>query len=63
MRHSLTLFALLPSAAFAHAGDHAAQSVLQNLWHLVTEPDHLAIAAAVVLAVGAAAYLRKGRAK
>ena len=63
MRQSMTFIALFPTAAAAHSGDHAPNTVLQNLWHLATQPDHLVIAAVAVLALAAALYLRKGRAR
>ncbi|MCB6177843.1 hypothetical protein LHP98_06820 [Rhodobacter sp. Har01] len=43
---------LLPGAAFAHTGDHSGA----GWFHLLTEPDHLAMVAA---AVGAVWLLRR----
>lgn len=37
---------LLPTAAFAHTGDHGASGI----FHLLTEPDHLLLVAAIVAA-------------
>jgi hydrogenase/urease accessory protein HupE len=52
MRTSIALlFALTASSAFAHPGDHHG-SLLTTLWHLVSEPDHLALIA-IAVAVGA----------
>jgi hydrogenase/urease accessory protein HupE len=43
---------LLPSAALAHPGDHNATGLL----HLLSEPDHLAMLAAVVAVLGYLVY-------
>ena len=43
----LALLALIPSAAFAHQGDHGQSSLL----HLLTEPDHLLLMGIAVVAV------------
>ncbi|WP_395541228.1 hypothetical protein [Neotabrizicola sp. sgz301269] len=44
----------LPSAALAHTGDHHGA----GLWHLLTEPDHLAMIAAVAAVLGLVIYRR-----
>ncbi|MCA0270970.1 MAG: hypothetical protein LCH69_02775 [Proteobacteria bacterium] len=46
---------VLPGAAWAHPGDHS----LAGIAHLLTEPDHLALIAAAVVA--AAMGLRNWR--
>jgi hydrogenase/urease accessory protein HupE len=43
---------LAPTAALAHPGDHHATGLL----HLLTEPDHLAMIAAVVAVLGYVIY-------
>lgn len=48
MNRLVPAFALLPTAALAHPGDHRASI----LWHLLTEPDHLAMIAVVVVGLG-----------
>jgi hydrogenase/urease accessory protein HupE len=63
MKRLIAFAALVPSAALAHPGDHSHAGVAANLHHLLTEPDHLAMLAAAVLAVALLAYLRKGRAE
>lgn len=50
-------FALLPSVAMAHPGDHAAV----GLWHLMTEADHLAMMAVGALVVVLAARKLRSR--
>lgn len=52
MKHLVPILTLLPAAAQAHPGDHQASGLL----HLVTEPDHLAIIAAVVAVLGYGLY-------
>lgn len=44
---------LLPSAALAHAGDHAHSGLL----HILTEPDHLAMMALAVAVALVARHL------
>jgi len=51
MKRLIAFAALVPSAALAHPGDHSHAGVTANLRHLLTEPDHLAMLAAAVLAV------------
>ncbi len=46
--------AFLPGAALAHPGDHAPLGPVRAAVHAVTEPDHLAAAAAVVAALALA---------
>ncbi|EEW25354.1 hypothetical protein [Rhodobacter ferrooxidans] len=53
----LLLLTLLPTAALAHAGDHSHV----GLFHLLTEPDHLAMLAVAVVAVALAVWWHKGR--
>jgi hypothetical protein len=48
-------FAMTSTAAFAHPGEHGF-SVLNSLWHLVTEPDHLVMLAVAVVVGAAVAY-------
>lgn len=57
MKKMLALI-LLPNAALAHAGDHSHSAVMENLIHLITEPDHLMMMGAAVLLVGLV-FLRK----
>lgn len=52
MKRLALALTLLPSAALAHPGDHDAT----GLWHLLTEPDHLAMIAVAVAALGYALY-------
>ncbi len=52
MKRLVTALTLLPSAALAHPGDHRAS----GLWHLLTEPDHLAMLAGVVAVLGYAVW-------
>jgi hypothetical protein len=59
MRFILFVFSLFPVAAFAHEGDHSYSNILQNLFHLVTEPDHIMMAAGAGALVGLVIYLRK----
>jgi hydrogenase/urease accessory protein HupE len=57
MKRLATAVTLLPSAALAHPGDHHTT----GLWHVLTEPDHLAMIAAVVAVLGYAVYKLKSR--
>lgn len=52
MKRLASLVTLLPSSALAHPGDHHDAS----LAHLLTEPDHLAMIAVVVVVLGYAIY-------
>lgn len=52
MKRLLALLALAPTAALAHPGDHHGVGP----WHLLTEPDHLAMIAAVVAVLGYAVW-------
>ncbi|MES2540553.1 MAG: hypothetical protein V4583_08205 [Pseudomonadota bacterium] len=52
MKKLCTAFALAPSAALAHPGDHHATGLV----HLLTEPDHLAMIAVVVGVLGYALH-------
>jgi hydrogenase/urease accessory protein HupE len=49
-----------PSVAFAHPGEHG-MTVLNSLWHLLTEPDHLAMIAVGIIVVGVLFYKRSRR--
>jgi hydrogenase/urease accessory protein HupE len=50
---------LLPNAALAHAGDHSHSAVMENLIHLVTEPDHLMMMGAAALLAGLVFYRKQ----
>ena len=63
MKRYLAAFALLPTTATAHPGDHAQAGFQANLRHLITEPDHLVMMAVALLAVAVVVWLRKGRAE
>lgn len=52
MHRLVPVLTLLPSAALAHPGDHHATGLL----HLLVEPDHLAMIAAVVGVLGYLVY-------
>ena len=52
MKRLVSALTLLPSAALAHPGDHRTS----NLWHLLTEPDHLAMIGLAVAVLGYALY-------
>ncbi|MEZ5648961.1 MAG: hypothetical protein R3E87_00255 [Burkholderiaceae bacterium] len=53
------LLTALPAPAFAHPGPHVHDD---GLWHLLTQPDHLALLAlAVGLGVGLARWLGSRR--
>lgn len=60
MKTLFTLLILLPTAVFAHTGDHSHANFFANLRHLATEPDHLVMLIAAI-AVAVIIYLRKGR--
>ena len=60
MKHIIALV-LLPTSAFAHAGDHAHGGFWTNLRHLISEPDHVAMLIGAALLVAVVIYLRKGR--
>ena len=54
---------LTPTLALAHPGDHSTMTFAQGMRHLLTEPDHLAMMAALaVVAVGGWGLLRARRA-
>ncbi|MCU0818457.1 MAG: HupE/UreJ family protein [Beijerinckiaceae bacterium] len=48
-KYAICLFMLLPSATFAHPGEHAHLGFVAALAHLF-EPDHLLFAAITVIA-------------
>lgn len=52
MKRLVAALTLLPSAALAHPGDHRTA----GLWHLLTEPDHLAMIAAAAAVLGYAVW-------
>ena len=52
MKNLFVLSVAVPSAAFAHTGDHHATGIA----HLLTEPDHLAMIAVVVGVLGYLVY-------
>ena len=52
MKRLVSALTLLPSAALAHPGEHRTS----NLWHLLTEPDHLAMIGLAVAVLGYALY-------
>ncbi len=54
------LMALLSPAAFAHPGEHHG-NLLHNLFHLLTEPDHLALILLAIIAGWGGARLFRHR--
>ena len=52
---SAAILTATSGAALAHPGEHGF-SVLNSLWHLATEPDHLAMIAVAVVVACAVAY-------
>ncbi|MCG8490284.1 MAG: hypothetical protein MI743_01605 [Sneathiellales bacterium] len=46
----LTSAVLIPFSAFAHAGEHADMSAFSQLIHMISDPLHLALAAAGIAA-------------
>ncbi len=57
-KYAICLFLLLPSAAFAHPGDHAHLGWASALMHLL-EPDHIFFA--IVTVVASVLAYRAGR--
>ncbi len=57
MKRLTALLVALPTLAMAHAGDHAGLS----LTHLLAEPDHLALIAALVAVVALVVYKLRSR--
>ena len=55
----LILIAVTAQPAFAHPGEHHA-NIVASLWHLLTQPDHLAFAA-IMLIVGISAIVLSRR--
>jgi len=51
---------LLSANAFAHDGDHG-PGLAANLWHLVTQPDHLLVFFAVALPVALLVAVARAR--
>ena len=54
------LIATTSGAALAHPGEHAF-SVAASLYHLMTEPDHLAMMASAIIIAAALIYKFKRR--
>jgi len=66
MRNILaTAFTLVPAAALAHEGHHEQMAVAEAVRHLLSQPDHQAMfaALAVVLVAGSWTWLRRRAAK
>ena len=61
MKRLIPVFLFAPTAAFAHAGDHAGLSVRAVPAHFAAQPDHAAliVAALGVAALGVTAWLRQ----
>lgn len=57
----LILLTLVTAPALAHPGEHHA-NLLATLWHLLSQPDHLALLALAVGIGGGAALLMARRA-
>ena len=51
----------LPSVAVAHPGAHEHAATLENLRHLLTQPDHLLAASALLLCLLTCGGLRLAR--
>ena len=60
MKIAAGLLGLLPAGALAHPGHEGGGALGAVLWHMLTEPDHLAaLAAPLVLAIGLFAWLAR----
>ena len=57
MKRLTAVVVALPTLAMAHAGDHTGL----GLTHLLTEPDHLALIAALVAVVALVIYKLRSR--
>ncbi|MEI6799695.1 MAG: hypothetical protein WCO04_10855 [Pseudomonadota bacterium] len=57
MKRLTAVLVALPTLAMAHAGDHTGL----GLTHLLTEPDHLALIAALVVVVALVIYKLRSR--
>jgi len=57
MKRLTAVLVALPTLAMAHAGDHTGA----GLTHLLTEPDHLALIAALVAVVALVIYKLRSR--
>jgi hypothetical protein len=57
MKRLTAVLVALPTLAMAHAGDHTGL----GLTHLLTEPDHLALIAALVAVVALVIYKLRSR--
>ena len=56
------LLSLAALPAFAHPGEHH-QGMLATLWHLVSQPDHLALIGIAVIAGAGSAFVMRRRAQ
>jgi hydrogenase/urease accessory protein HupE len=54
----LLLVATITQPALAHQGDHHG-NVVASLWHLLTQPDHLAFAAIITIIVSSVFLSRR----
>ena len=57
MKRLTAVLVALPTLAMAHAGDHTGL----GLTHLLTEPDHMALIAALVAVVALVIYKLRSR--
>jgi hypothetical protein len=59
MRNILaTAFALVPAAALAHEGHHEQMPLAEAVRHLLSQPDHQMMFAALVVVVAAGGWMR-----
>ena len=60
MKSAALMFGLVPASALAHPGHEGGSALGAALWHLFTQPDHLAsLAAPLVLAIGLLVWLAR----
>jgi hydrogenase/urease accessory protein HupE len=52
MKRLIILASLFPAVAWAHPGPHLFDSVTALLAHILSEPDHVAMIAGTVFALG-----------